>query len=159
MCSKVSRRRDAGDVHAALVRERVAPDVGLVGVGREVEQLVDEVRGLGQRASCSLAKQLVAELQLQVGDDRDQVGVAGALAEPLIVPWTWRAPTSTAASVFATPHSESLWQWIPSARPAERRPTTRSSPRDLRRQRASRWCRTARPLGARLGAARRQSSA
>ena len=31
---------------------------------------------------------------------------------PFIVPWTWRAPTSTAASVLATPHSASLWQWM-----------------------------------------------
>ena len=44
----LERRRvgvDAGDVHPALVGERVAPDVRLVGVGREVEQLVEEVRG------------------------------------------------------------------------------------------------------------------
>ena len=32
---------------------------------------------------------------------------------PFIVPWTWRAPASTAASVLATPHSASLWQWMP----------------------------------------------
>ena len=40
---------DAGDVHAALVGEGVAPDVGLVGVGGRVGELVDEVRGLGQQ--------------------------------------------------------------------------------------------------------------
>ena len=34
---------------------------------------------------------------------------------PFIVPWTWRAPTSTAASVLATPHSASLWQWMADA--------------------------------------------
>src|SRR5580692_8686873 len=33
--------------------------------------------------------------------------------QPLIVPCTWRAPTSTAASELATPHSASLWQWMP----------------------------------------------
>ena len=38
--------------------------------------------------------------------------------QPLIVPWTWRAPTSTAASEFATPHSASLWQWIPTRTPS-----------------------------------------
>ena len=38
----------AGDVQAALVGEGVAPDVGLGAVGRAVEQLVDEVRGLGE---------------------------------------------------------------------------------------------------------------
>ena len=32
---------------------------------------------------------------------------------PLIVPWTCVAPISTAAIELATPHSASLWQWIP----------------------------------------------
>ena len=40
---------DAGDVHAALVRERVAADVGLVRVRRQVADLVDEVGRLGER--------------------------------------------------------------------------------------------------------------
>ena len=34
---------DAGDVHAALVGEGVAPDVGLLGSRDDVQQLVDEV--------------------------------------------------------------------------------------------------------------------
>ena len=71
---------DAGDVHSALVGKGVAPDVGLVGVGREVQQLIDEVRRLSEPAQLLIAETLVAELQLQVGDDRDQVRVAGALA-------------------------------------------------------------------------------
>ena len=33
--------------------------------------------------------------------------------QPFIVPCTWRAPASTATSEFATPHSASLWQWMP----------------------------------------------
>ena len=40
----------AGHVHAALVGEGVATDVGLVGIGGRVGELVDEVRGLGQQA-------------------------------------------------------------------------------------------------------------
>ena len=48
-CSKVCGvGAHAGRVHARLVRERVLADVGLGRVGRAVEQLVDEVRGLGQ---------------------------------------------------------------------------------------------------------------
>ena len=79
----LERRRidvDAGHVHPALVGERVAPDVRLVGVGREVQDLVEEVRGLGQRGELLGGHALVAELQLQVGDDRDQVRVAAPLA-------------------------------------------------------------------------------
>ena len=69
---------DARDVHPALVRERVLAHVGLVGVGREVEHLRDQVRGLGQPLQRRQAR--VAHLQLQVRDDRDQVRVAAALA-------------------------------------------------------------------------------
>ena len=67
MCSKVSgSARNAGDVHPALVGERVAPDVGLVGIGAEVEQLVEEVGGRRQRRQLLGAEAVVAELQLQV---------------------------------------------------------------------------------------------
>jgi hypothetical protein len=67
-------------VHPALVRERIAPDVGLVGIGCEVEQLIDEVRCLSQQRELVVLETVVAELQLEVGDDRHQVGVAGPLA-------------------------------------------------------------------------------
>ncbi len=40
---------DPGDVHAALVGEGVAADVGGVGVRGQVAELVDEVDRLGQR--------------------------------------------------------------------------------------------------------------
>ena len=68
-------------VHARLVREGVLADVGLGRIGRPVEQLVDEVRRLGQPRQALLGEHLVAHLQLQVGDDRDQVGVARTLAD------------------------------------------------------------------------------
>ena len=71
----------AGRVQARLVREGVLADVRLRGVGRAVEQLVDEVRRLGQPREALGREHLAAHLQLQVGDDRDQVGVAGALAD------------------------------------------------------------------------------
>ena len=38
--------------------------------------------------------------------------------KPFIVPWTWVAPASTAASEFATAQPPSLWQWMPTRRPA-----------------------------------------
>ena len=36
---------------------------------------------------------------------------------PLAVPCTWLTPASTAASVLATPHAVSSWQWMPSRVP------------------------------------------
>ena len=81
MCSKVlasaARRRRA----CRPCGRRRAAHVGLVGVGSDVEDLVDEVGGLGEPRELLVARAPVAHLQLQVGDDRDQVGVAGALAE------------------------------------------------------------------------------
>ena len=70
----------ARHVHAALVRERVGAHVGLVGIRRHVAQLVDQVRGLGQVLQPLRRHAVVAQLELQVGQDRDQVGVAAALA-------------------------------------------------------------------------------
>ena len=70
----------ARDVHPALVREGVLADVRLIGVGRAVEQLVEVVRRLGERREPVRRQARVAQLQLQVGDDRDEVRVAAALA-------------------------------------------------------------------------------
>ena len=72
---------DPGGVQAGLVREGVLADVGLGRVRRAVEQLVDEVGGLGQAREPLRREHLDAHLQLQVGDDRDEVGVPGALAD------------------------------------------------------------------------------
>ena len=81
MCSNVAGSAvDPGDVHAALVGERVATHVGRVGIGREVEQLGDVVGRRRQRRQLGVGEALVAELELEVGDDRDEVGVAAALA-------------------------------------------------------------------------------
>ena len=80
----LERRRvgaDAGGVQARLVGEGVLADVGLVGVGLAVEQLVGEVRDVGEPAQLLVGDDAVAHLQLQVGDDRDEVRVAGALAD------------------------------------------------------------------------------
>jgi hypothetical protein len=67
-------------VHARLVGEGVAPDVGPVGVRRHVAELVEVVRGWGQAGQLLGADHLEAHLQLQRGQDRGQVGVAAALA-------------------------------------------------------------------------------
>ncbi len=70
-------------MHAALVRKRALADVGLVLLGRQVGELIDEVRELGQPAQVFGADRMAAELQLEPGDDRNQIGVAAALAEPV----------------------------------------------------------------------------
>ena len=71
---------------------------------------------------------------------------------PFIVPWTWRAPTSTAASVLATPHSASLWQWMADAHPvAHGGQHRRGRLGDLRRQRRAVGVAQGDRLGARAG--------
>ncbi len=71
---------DARDMEAALVGEGVPADVGLVGIGRDVQELVDEVGRLGEEAHPLGPDDVVAELQLQGAEDRDEVRVAAALA-------------------------------------------------------------------------------
>ncbi len=80
MCSNVREiGHDAGHVQAALVREGVAPHVGLVGVGRDVAELGDEVRDLGQPGEVLVGDAVAAHRQLEGGDDGAEVGVAAAL--------------------------------------------------------------------------------
>ncbi len=67
-------------VHPGLVGEGVAADVGPVGVRRHVAELVEVVGGRRQARQLLLADHLEAHLQLQRRQDRDEVGVAAALA-------------------------------------------------------------------------------
>ena len=114
MCSKVAGiGADPGDVHAALVGERVAPHVGRVGIGREVEQLGDVVGRRRERRQLGVGEALVAELELEVGDDRDEVGVAAPLAVAVHRPLDVGGPGLTAASALATPQPASSWVWMP----------------------------------------------
>ncbi len=71
---------DGGDVQASLVREGGAPHVRGVRTEGDVGQLGDEVRRLGEALELRVAQHPVPHLQLQRGDDRDQVRVAAALA-------------------------------------------------------------------------------
>ena len=82
---------DRGDVHAALVRERGAPDVGRVRARADVGDLADRARQLGQLGQVLLGNAAPLHLQLQRGDDRDQVGVAAALAPAVDRPLHLRA--------------------------------------------------------------------
>jgi hypothetical protein len=67
-------------VHAGLVGEGVSADVGPIGVGRQVAELVEEMGGLGQAPQAIRRHAVVAHLQLERRKDRDQVRVAAPLA-------------------------------------------------------------------------------
>ena len=77
------RRMDAG-----LGGEGAFADIGRVAVGRAVEHLVERMRDVGERlqlfvrhADIEVLRKLGLELQRR--DDRDQIGVAATLAEPV----------------------------------------------------------------------------
>ena len=71
---------DRAGVQAGLVGERRRADVGLAGGRREVRDLGHRVRDAGRLAEQPLGQDGPVQLELEVGDDRDEVGVAGALA-------------------------------------------------------------------------------
>ena len=74
----------AGDrryVQSRLVREGRRPDVRRLRVHRPVEHLGDVVADGGEPLEAPLGEAAHAEFQLEVGDHRREVGVAGALAE------------------------------------------------------------------------------
>jgi hypothetical protein len=97
-----------------LCAKAFLPTYGPVRVRREVEQLVEEVRRLGEPLERRQA--VDAELELEVRDDGDEVRVAAALAVAVHRALHHRAPSRTAAMEFATAHSASLWQWMPDRR-------------------------------------------
>ena len=70
-------------VQAGLVRERRDADVRLPRSRRHVGHLGDRVRDPGGLAEQPGRQHLPVQLELQVGDDVDEVGVAGALAVPV----------------------------------------------------------------------------
>ena len=77
MCSKVrASASHAGGVHPALVGEGVAADVGLDGSGVRLQISSTRCAVAVSVASRSGSHALVAELELEGGQDRDEVGVA-----------------------------------------------------------------------------------
>src|SRR5438876_6341034 len=67
-------------MYPALVREGAAAHVGGVGIGVQVRDGRHEVRGVAQLAQAFRRDHLVLELELQCGDQLDQVQVAATLA-------------------------------------------------------------------------------
>ena len=74
---------DGAGVQPGLVGERRRADVRRLRVDGPVEQLGDVVADRREPLDAAVGQARVAQLELQVGDDRRQVGVAGALAEPV----------------------------------------------------------------------------
>ena len=71
---------DAGDVVAGLVGEGALADEGGLGVRHEVGELVDVVGDLGEARELVVLDDVDAHLELEVGGDGEEVGVAAALA-------------------------------------------------------------------------------
>ena len=67
-------------VHSAFVCERGATDVRLVVVGRDVDDLGNVARKLGQVREPAGRQDLPVRLERQVGEDAHQVGVAAPFA-------------------------------------------------------------------------------
>jgi len=69
-------------VNPAFVRERAAADVGLVVAQRQVANLVDVAADFRQAGQATSAVETIeAELELQIGDDGEQIDVAAAFSE------------------------------------------------------------------------------
>ncbi len=74
---------DRTDVQAGLVGERRGADVRRLRVERPVEHLGDVVADRGEPLDAPLRQALQPDLELQVGDHRGEVAVAGPFAEPV----------------------------------------------------------------------------
>ena len=82
MCSKVcASARTPAACRPALCANACLPTYGWAGSGERLSSSSTKCAVSVSRARRSGASSSHAHLQLQVGDDRDQVGVAGALAD------------------------------------------------------------------------------
>ena len=70
-----------GHMEPAFMRESTVADIGLTLVRLNVGQLVEEVRYLAQSLELGRLDAVLSHLQLQVGNDRNEVEVAAAFAE------------------------------------------------------------------------------
>jgi hypothetical protein len=76
----VGRFQDRRDMDAALVGEGGMAGVGLVIVVLQVGDFGDEARQTGQLAQAFVRQHRMAHLQLQIGQEGDQIGIADPLA-------------------------------------------------------------------------------
>ena len=67
-------------VQTGFVGESRSPHIGLLRIGSEIDQLRHLVRHAGEPLQPSFGQGLDAELEFQIGDDRDEIAVACPLA-------------------------------------------------------------------------------
>ena len=68
-----------GGVHAPLVGKGALAHVGLIAVGAHVGQLIDKAGEFAEALEVGLTEAIYAHLELQIGDDGAEIGVAAAL--------------------------------------------------------------------------------
>ncbi len=113
---------DGADVQPGLVREGAAPDPRLVGVGRDVGDLGHGVRHPTQLDQPAGRQHLPTRLDLERGDDAEQVGVAATLAVAVgRALHVGRPDVDRGERVGHRAQAVSLWAWMPTRRPV---PTT-----------------------------------
>ena len=135
------RRRPRRRACPPLCANAFAPTYGRFGVGHEVQQLVEEVRGLGEPGQVAAG---TARPSSAAGSARWRRGsrCRSARRSRSSCPAPCPAPARTAATEFATPHSASLWQWMPTG-VAERGDHLRRGVARPRAAATRRSCRTA----------------
>jgi hypothetical protein len=108
------------------------------------------VGDLGEPRETVVVEAAVAELELEVRDDRDEVRVAAALAVAVDRALDVGRPASTPASVLATRTGVVVAVDAQPASPAAPAATS-AWPRAIWPAASRRWCRSTDRLGARLG--------
>ena len=90
------------NVHAALVGEGARADIRLAGHEIHVGGFVDVAAGFGQMLQRAGSQAIQAVLELEIGDQRDEIHVAAAFADAVDRALRVIAPARIAASALAT---------------------------------------------------------
>ena len=113
------------DVHAALVREGVAADVGRLVVVRHVGDFATERATEVRLRIASAGMHSWPSFSCRLGMIEQRLALPQRSPRPLMVPCTCVAPACTARMELATAISLSLWQWMPTAAFGKRAQTVR----------------------------------
>ena len=101
-------------MHAAFMRERRIPHIGLMLIRHQVGNLGDECRRRLSGASVVRQGPAASSSAARLGIIEQRFALPQRSPIPLIVPCTCRIPDSTATSELATAISQSLCAWMPS---------------------------------------------
>ena len=135
---------DRAGVQACLVGEGARPDIGLARVRGHVRHLADRVGDPGRLGQSARWQHLPAELELEVGHHRQQVGVAGPLAVAVEGALHLHHPGRRPRRASWPPRSRCrCGSGCPAAPRARRHRAARR--RRSRSAACRRWCRTAPP--------------